>query len=137
MKLKNQKGATVLEFAIVLPLLVLLIAGIIEFSLLLYDKQILTNASREGARRGIVQADPRVPEGEIRQVALDYCEDYLVTFGAVNTPSINPPPPICTQFGDDLTVTVTYDYGFLVIPNFIPGFNKPLRLTAQTVMRCE
>lgn len=154
MKLKNQKGAAALEFAIVLPLLVVLVAGIIEFSLLLYDKQVITNASREGARLGIVQAVPRVPRKEIWQVALHYCGNYLVTFGAKTTPEIIPGcedtngdgtidedtecnGQICTKFGDDLTVTVTYDYRFLVIPNFIPGFNKPLRLTAQTVMKCE
>ena len=42
------------EFAIVLPLLLMLIFGMIEFSVMLYDKAMLTNATREGARFGIL-----------------------------------------------------------------------------------
>ena len=51
---QHQKGAVAVEFALILPVLVLLLFGIVEFSLLMYNKQILTNASREGARYGIV-----------------------------------------------------------------------------------
>ena len=47
----NQKGAALIEFAIVLPLLLLLVFGAIEFGLLFYNKQVITNASREGAGR--------------------------------------------------------------------------------------
>ena len=53
--LKNQKGTEVVEFAIVSLLLFLLLFGIIDFGILLYDKAVITNASREGARAGIVQ----------------------------------------------------------------------------------
>ncbi|MCK5219206.1 pilus assembly protein, partial [bacterium] len=48
--LKNQRGAAAVEFAIVLPLLALILFGTIDFALLFYNKQVLTNASREGAR---------------------------------------------------------------------------------------
>ena len=53
-QISNANGAAAVEFAIVVPLLLLLLFGIIEFSLLLYNKAMLTNASREGARFGIV-----------------------------------------------------------------------------------
>ena len=59
-KSSSQKGASLVEFALVLPLLMLILWGIIEFGLLLYNKQVITNASREGARAGIVAANPRV-----------------------------------------------------------------------------
>jgi Flp pilus assembly protein TadG len=52
--MNSQRGAAVVEFAFVLPLLLVILFGIIEFSFLLYDKAMLTNASREGARVGIV-----------------------------------------------------------------------------------
>ena len=51
-KINNQNGAALVEFAIVLPVLLMLIFEMIEFSLLLYDKAMITNASREGARAG-------------------------------------------------------------------------------------
>ena len=53
-KFSSQKGASAVEFALVLPLLMLILFGIIEFGLLMYNKAMITNASREGARRGIV-----------------------------------------------------------------------------------
>ena len=70
-----------MEFALVLPLLMLILWGMIEFGLLLYNKQVITNASREGARAGIVAQTPRVTNGEIVAVVNSYCATYLVTFG--------------------------------------------------------
>ena len=49
-KINNQNGAALVEFAIVLPLLLILIFGIIEFGVMFYDKAMITNATREGAR---------------------------------------------------------------------------------------
>ena len=135
-KLKNQKGVAAVEFALVLPILVMMAFGIIEFSLILYDKAVITNASREGARAGIVSQSPRVPDGEVTTVVENYCKDYLVTFGTPNTP-VTAIARTGNSFGDDLTVAVTYSYGFLVLPNFITGITGPLDLTATTVMRME
>jgi len=142
MKLKNQGGSSAVEFAIVLPILVLLVFGIIEFGLLLYDKAVITNASREGARVGIVyRADPTtgdyipLTEGEITNVVTNYLSNHLVTFG---TPSpANILPDQCQDSGDLLTVTVQYHYDFLVIPNFITNLTGGINLGAETVMRCE
>ena len=59
MKLRNinNKGNAAIEFAIILPLFLFICLGIIEFSVLLYDKAMITNASREGARKGILFVD--------------------------------------------------------------------------------
>ena len=57
--LKNQNGATAVEFAVILPLLLLLIFGIIEFGLLLFNRHVITNSVREAARAGIVVRIPR------------------------------------------------------------------------------
>ena len=54
MKIKNktlsQSGASAIEFALLLPVLLLFLFGIIEVSILFYNKAMITNASREGAR---------------------------------------------------------------------------------------
>ena len=55
---KDQTGASAVEFAIILPLLVVFVFGIIEFGLIFYNKAMLTNASREAARAGIVFRAP-------------------------------------------------------------------------------
>ena len=137
MKLQAQHGASAIEFALVLPLLVMLVFGIIEFSLALYDKAVITNASREGARAGIVQALNRPLCGEITGVVDNYCKNYLITFGAASTPATSCSNSPCPGFGQDLTVTVTYHYDFLVLPNFISSLVGGTNLRAETVMRCE
>ncbi len=141
-KFKSERGASAVEFAIILPVLLLVVFGIIEMSLVLYDKAILTNASREGARAGIVSQNPRVTDTNIQGVVDAYAKDHLVTLGGAN----NPPqttisPGYATRqnatFGSDLTVTVTYQYGFLVLPNFMASALGPINLEAKTVMKME
>ncbi|MGQ3683784.1 MAG: TadE family protein [Candidatus Loosdrechtia sp.] len=136
-KLIRQKGVATIEFAIILPLLIILVFGIIEFSLLLYDKQVITNASREGARKGIVFRHPaRVTNAEITEVVNAYCSNYLITFGS-------PAAPVTTitrtgmNSGDELTVAVSYTYNFLIIPKFITSLTGTKTINAVTVMRME
>jgi Flp pilus assembly protein TadG len=138
-KLKsNQVGAALVEFAIVLPLLLTLVFGIIEFGFLYYNKAMLTNASREGARLGILYDYPnRVPVSDIEAQVNSYCSGHLITFGETKTPTLDPPPTPCSDAGDQLTVTVNFEYEFLVLPNFVSGLTGPLNLQAVTTMRCE
>ena len=135
--IEGQNGATVVEFAIILPLLIVFIFGIIEFGLLLYNKQVITNASREGARAGLVMRVPRLTDAEIVAVVNQYAQNHLVTFGTENfpPPAILPPEGsrTGTLFGTDLSVSVTYDYNFLVLSTFL----GPMTLQAVTTMKME
>jgi len=131
----DQKGATAVEFAIILPVLVMLLFGIIEFGIILYDKAMITNASREGARAGIVYSYPNIiPDSYIIKVVKDYCGSHLITFGE---DSIDDGDIPITRAGGNLTVTVTYQYDFLVLPNFVTGIVGNMNLSAQTTMRME
>ena len=132
----NQKGAAAIEAALLLPLTLIVIFGMIEFGLLLYNRQIITNASREGARAGIVLRTPNsLDDTEIASVVDAYCQDRMVTFGTAAGPSTSATNAgAACVFGTDLTVRVTYDYDFLVMGNF--GFG-PIGLVAETVMKCE
>ena len=47
---RAQSGAEVIEFALTLPLLLLVVLGIIEFGFLFQQYEVITNAAREGAR---------------------------------------------------------------------------------------
>ena len=53
-RVRSQAGAELVEFALVLPLLLLVFGGIIDFGLLLQRQQVLTNAAREGARLAVL-----------------------------------------------------------------------------------
>ena len=154
--LKNQEGAALVEFAFVLPMLMLILFGIIEFSILLYDKAVITNASREAARAGIVytmlRPDPdesstytaRVETNteDIIEVGTDYCQDYLITLGGGDGSLSVVPSSTCENSDDDLIVNVSYGYDFLIFPDILADFfggagDGDITLTAQTVMRCE
>ena len=140
-KFASQKGAAMVEFALILIPLLLITFGIIEFGMLMYNQQVLTNASREGARAGIVASKPRVPRtgtNSINSVVQNYCLNHLVTFGATNMSNYdcNWLQRYCS-FRNRSTVQVNYKYSFLVIPNFIPGITNPRPMQAITVMRYE
>lgn len=136
MRLRSKKGQVIVEFALIFPLLLILIFGIIEFGLLLYNKAVITNASREGARFGIVAKMPRNTQGEIGSVVAKYCDNNLITFGAKALPVVNATAPN-SNFGTDLTVTVGWNFEFLLIPSFLPGISDTVDISAVTVMKYE
>jgi Flp pilus assembly protein TadG len=134
--MRDQKGVAAVEFALILLPLVLLIFGAIEFTTALYDKAVITNASREGARAGIVYDDPRRSNSDIVDAVSRYCSDNMISLGGDSD--------ISTQIirggdtaGDPLTVRVTYTYNFLVLPNFITSLAPGITMEAETVMRME
>ena len=137
----DQKGAAAVEFAIVLPVLAMLLFGSIEFGALLYDQAMITNASREGARAGIVYDIPRPTEAAITTVVNNYLQNHLLTWPEGSaTPVTDAVPDACpvgAASGTSITVTVTYHYGFLVLPSFLSGLIGLDDLSATTVMRCE
>lgn len=127
---KNQKGVASVEFAVVLPLLMLLICGTIEFGVLFYNKQVVTNASREAVRAGIAGAGNAVME----QIASDYCGDRLIGLKNAITSdlvSVVVSPP---DAQNDLTVSVSLNYDFLF--GAIVGIDQTV-VSGRTVMRME
>ncbi len=144
-KLVDQRGASAVEFAIVLPLLVIFVFGIIEFGIIFYDKAMVTNASREAARKGIVFRDPRVTAAEIQSVVDNYCSGKMITFGSSTNPVTTVPSGECVNHNDQLRVIVSYQYDFLLLPNFLAipffpsggGLPGTIDIEAVTEMRCE
>ncbi len=138
----NQRGTAAIEFAIVLPLLMVFIFGIIEFGLVFYDKAMVTNASREAARAGIVYRDPPLTVAEMQSVVDSYCGGRLISFGGGPSPTTTVPSGECTNHGDELVVNVAYQYEFLLLPDFLTAFftgGMPgsIDISAVTRMRCE
>jgi Flp pilus assembly protein TadG len=122
----GQRGAAAVEFAIILPLLVILVFGIIDIGLLLYNKQIITNASREGARAGIARST------SVTNIVNNYCTGRLFLNGS------SPPTTNVTgggAFQNDLTVTVTYDHNLMFAG--IIGLSPSITIKGQTVMKME
>jgi hypothetical protein len=146
--LKNQKGTSIVEFAIILPLLIILIFGMVEFSSLFYNKAVITNASREGARAAIVfRPDPNtgiytpLSLPEIQIIIDTYVSNYLIGFpkttATIPTYTACPSTPPVPGVDDFVVVTVSYDYNFLLLPNFLGFLPSPFPLKATTRMSCE
>lgn len=132
-----QRGVAAVEFAIVLPLLLLIIFSTAEFGVALYDKAMITNASREGARAGVVLRNPKPSKQDVTNVVLAYCQNYLITFGSSNTPTVSVPSGIGGTFGTPLTVTVSYQYAGLGLGAMLSAFTGPIVMTATTIMNNE
>ncbi|WP_240702349.1 TadE/TadG family type IV pilus assembly protein [Trinickia terrae] len=137
MKRRNQKGAVAVEFALVLPVLLILVFGIIEFSLVLYDQAIMTNASREAARAGVVLSSPKPTVAQIQTVATNYLSNYLVTFGSSTTPTVTVPNGAGGSFGTPLTVNIAYTFTGLSFVSMISPLTGSLALNATTTMNNE
>jgi len=147
--LRREHGAATVEFAIVAILLLTLVFGIIEFGILMFDQHVLTNASREGARAGVVMRLPRLSDAAIKEIIEHYAQENMVTFGASDTLNFGPWPSEDPDvwispaevdrvgpslFGTALEVTVKYQFDFLFLSTVGLG---PITLKAETRMRME
>lgn len=157
--LKPQKGQTLIEFAFIIVLLLVLILGIFEFSIIIYDKSMITRASREGARAGAVfRADPNTfgyspfTESEIRTIVANYVQSSgMLTFGTPFNPATDVTPRWSTDGGStwtstlpsthgdgtQLRVDVAFTYTFLALPRLANMAGSTLNLNSRAIMRME
>jgi Flp pilus assembly protein TadG len=127
---KNRLGAAVVELAVVLPLFLLLVLGMIEFGRMLMVQQILTNASREGARRAVLD---KATTSEITTAVNQYLANSGINGATV---TVSPNPPSSAAYGEPVSVTVSVPFrevSWLPSPIFLGG----RVLTATTAMRRE
>ena len=125
--LRGERGATVVEFAFIVPLLIVLVLGIAEFGRAFQVSGTLSAAAREGVRVMALQNDPAAARAAVRNAAPAL--DPAVTNAQITiTPAACPPGPGTTT----VRVTVTYPLPF--ITDF---FGSGVDLTGTGVMRCN
>src|SRR5829696_9081880 len=127
-RLRGERGATAVEFAFILPLLIVLVLGIAEFGRAFQVSGQLSAAAREGVRVMALQNDPAAARNAVRNAApaLD---------PAVSNAQIAITPAPCPATGTTSTtvrVTVTYPMPFLT-----DFFGSGVDLTGTGVMRCN
>ena len=132
-KLRSESGASAVEFALLLPVLMMILFGIIEFGLALHRQAILTNASREGARLGIVQSVPPIALAAVNTKINDYLGPAGIPPGTVGRTIVGVPGSVT---GVPVIVTLTLPYTFSVLPN-LTSVASLITLTARTEMRHE
>jgi Flp pilus assembly protein TadG len=106
--LRDQRGQTMTEFALVLPLLVFLLFGVIQFGIAFNNYITLTDAVRAGARKAAVSANTDAPEAvaeeQVRESAVGLKEDDLDVVVSSTW-----------EHGEDVTVTATYPYSISLL----------------------
>ena len=120
------------EMAMILPLLVVLLFGLVEFSRILMVKQVITNAAREGARAGAVRLD----DSSALSTALQVSQNYLTSSGLDTGPASVRSSFVVTGGSSALQVIINYHYdSSLAI--WVPGIPDVLTLHATAIMRRE
>jgi hypothetical protein len=146
--LRSEKGGVVVEFAILLPVFLLLVFGIVDFGHAWYMKQIVSNASREGARYGTRYS------GVTANTLLPSISDYILNTSDENggkggyglksqlpgdNPKVDPSGPGYTNStpGNDLYVKVTATKTWWVVNKFVPGMGPTSTISSTTCMKVE
>lgn len=119
---RAERGAVAVEFAIVLPVLLALVMGIMEFGRAFNTQISLTNAAREGVRVMAISNDPAAAKAATKNAAVSLDPALTDSNISFSQPSCSP-----TQ---QMTVTITYTL------STITGFAGPFTLTGKGVMLC-
>ncbi len=161
----KQKGAQAIEFALVLPFFILILFAVLDFGILVYNKAIITNASREGARSGVVLTAAAWPDAvaAVKNTACKYAQSALIAvnggtrtsdcsninsdptiavFSGVNAICPTPTGSTTPAFGDPVAVTISYSFkGFSLGSWWSLGtgtsVGSSIKLTACTQMAHE
>jgi Flp pilus assembly protein TadG len=127
-RLTRQDGATAVEFAFIVPLLLVLVLGIAEFGHAFQVQGTLTAAAREGARVMALQNDPAAARAAVRAAT------PTLDPGVTNA-QITVTPAACPATGPARTnVRVTVEYPMPFLTDF---FGADIGLTGTGVMRCN
>lgn len=119
---KSRRGAAAVEFAMVAPVFLLLTFGMMEYGRMVMVQQVLTNGSREGARKAVLDG---ATTADVTTAVQAYLTNAGITGGA--TISVSPNPPTSAASGDPVTVTISVPFSQV---SWLPA---PMYLGATTL----
>ena len=128
---RRDRGSAAVEFALVLPILMLLIFALVDFGRMLSAKITVTGAAREGARAAAI-IGPEEGASRVRAASGDLGE--AVTSDVVGCPDPDTDPDADPE-NTDATVTVTYHFTF-VTPVGLIFSDDHVDLVSRGVMPC-
>ena len=132
------EGAVAVEFAILLPVFVLLVFGSMDIGHAFYMKQMVSNASREGARYGARYTTDTGGNHLIPNAFSPTIASWVTSKYSSLVPNLQVPPPVGDGYttgvaGKDLSVTVTGTKHWWVVP----GLGPTTDISATTVITVE
>jgi Flp pilus assembly protein TadG len=126
--LRTERGATAVEFALIVPLLIVLVLGIAEFGRAFQVQGTLSAAAREGVRLMALQNDAAAARAAVRNAASSL-NPRITDAQIVITPSSCP-----VLDGGSTSVRLTINYPMPYLTGF---FGSGVGLTGTGVMRCN
>ena len=139
----GERGAELIEFALVLPLLLLLVLGIVDFGFLFQRLEVVTNAAREGARIAILKGSG-YDTAEVQARVNEYLQAGGVPTSPGNPtvdvtfPTLTTTPGGPTIDSGQVVVRYTHNYLFLSgLANLFGGSFSSVPLTGVSTMRVE
>lgn len=129
---RGRQGQALVEFALILPLLMLVLFGIVEFGRAWNAKQVLTDAAREGARLAVV-GDPTIT----LQSQVDSRVKQKIARGGFDTTQVTVayPDGFKTGTGNITSVQVSMPYRFVVIQKLASMVTNNGVITLRTTAR--
>jgi Flp pilus assembly protein TadG len=127
-RLRDERGASAVEFAMIVPLLVAIVVGIAEFGHAFQVQGTLSAAAREGVRVMALQNDPVAAKAAVRDAATTLdpsISDAQITISPASCP---------VNAAGSTHVELTIDYPMPFLTGF---FGDGLDLTGTGVMRCN
>ena len=137
LRLRSERGQALVELGLVLPILLILVIGIIEFGRAWTAHQVITHAAREGCRRAVL-FDPTVTKTQVEATIMN-----AIQSGGFNpaTATITFPLGFKTGSGQETTCRVVLPYRFQFLKPFVSilttSADGTLPLTTETTMRNE
>jgi Flp pilus assembly protein TadG len=128
-RLRDQRGATAVEFALIVPLLIVLVLGIAEFGRAFQVQGTLSAAAREGVRVMALQNDQAAAKTAVRNAASSL--NPTITDAEI---TVDPPTGCPTVNAGSTSVRLTISYPMPYLTGF---FGSSLNLTGTGVMRCN
>lgn len=137
---RGRRGQAVVEFALILPVFMLMLFGAIEFGRAYYTLHLLTNAAREGARTGML---PEKLEADVTSTVNDFLQDAGLGGSWSSSVTVKDSGGETRAGGladavegDRIHVVVTHDFHVLT-GRIIPGFSGTVQLSGRCVFRHE
>ncbi len=130
---KNEQGQAVVEFALLLPILLLLVLGIIQFGIIFSGYITVVSAAREGARVAIVGANDTAIKSKVAEIANS--SPFLVEM-VPDDPAIIINPPVNRLQQQPVTVQVTGNIN-IIIPFLSSIVGENIAITSAAEMRVE
>ena len=137
-RLRNQRGAALLETAVTLPLVLLVSVSIFEFGRAYQTWQVLTNAAREGARVSVLEA---YTDDQVTTTVRNYLTGGRLTNAASASISVVRNVPFGATTAS--RITVNYPFQFMVlspVARLVRGnstVGAPLTMQSSALMRNE